>query len=151
VEVKEQPVPGNFQLYIVYSSLGNRQEAFIFLHQLPEERNLNFYLVAPSPERPPTRSRSKTPVISNERPPIPKKAKKIPSEPSTTEAASIPTNNKRKNPTSTIKKGKRRLHSVEQDEGLNTADEEETIQTISPPIEVKSIDLSQEEREKVNN
>jgi len=38
---------------------------------------------------------------------------------------------------------------VEQDEGLNTADEEETIQTISPPIEIKPIDLSQEEREKI--
>jgi len=51
-----------------------------------------------------------------------------------------------------MKKGKRRLHSVEQDEGLNTADEEETIQTISlppPPDEIISIDLSQEEREKV--
>jgi len=60
-------------------------------------------------------------------------------------------NNKRKNPISTMKKGKRRLHSVEQDEGLNTADEEETIQTVSlpPPDEIISIDLSQEEREKI--
>jgi len=44
------------------------------------------------------------------------------------------------------------LHSVEQDEGLNTADEEETIQTISNPVEtlpVNDNDLSQEEREKV--
>jgi len=61
------------------------------------------------------------------------------------------TNNKRKNPISTMKKGKRRLHSVEQDEGLNTADEEEIIQTISlpPPDEIIPIDLSQEEREKI--
>jgi hypothetical protein len=51
-----------------------------------------------------------------------------------------------------MKKGKRRLHSVEQDEGLNTADEEEMIETISlPPPEkiIIPIDLSQEERAKV--
>ena len=50
-----------------------------------------------------------------------------------------------------MKKGKRRLHSVEQDEGLNTADEEETVQTISipPPEEIKPIELSQDERTKV--
>ena len=52
-----------------------------------------------------------------------------------------------------MKKGKRRLHSVEQDEGLNTADEEETVQTISlpPPEEIKPIELSQEERTKVRS
>lgn len=50
-----------------------------------------------------------------------------------------------------MKKGKRRLHSVEQDEGLNTADEEETIQTVvlPPPEERISIELDSEEREKV--
>jgi len=102
----------------------------------------------PSPEPASTRSRSKTPITSPpetvERPPIPKKVKKTSSE--------NPTNNKRKNPITTMKKGKRRLHSVEQDEGLNTADEEETIQMISlppPPVEIIPIDLSQEEREKI--
>ncbi len=114
---------------------------------------INFFLV-PSPEAPSTRARSKTPIISTspemvERPPIPKKSKKTSAENNSNENL---TNNKRKNPISTMKKGKRRLHSVEQDEGLNTADEEETIQTISlppPPNEIISIDLSQEEREKV--
>lgn len=55
------------------------------------------------------------------------------------------TNNKRK--TNTIvaaKKSKRRLHSVEQDEGLNTADEEEPT-----PNTIETFDLTAEEREKV--
>ncbi|CAF4419785.1 unnamed protein product [Rotaria sp. Silwood2] len=115
----------------------------------------------PSPEPPSTRSRSKTPVISSsnikstsssesiERVLPIKKNKKNSSETNPIENPSISMNNKRKNSTSTIKKSKRRLHSVEQDEGLNTADEEETIQTISPPIEIIPIDVSQEEREKI--
>jgi uncharacterized coiled-coil DUF342 family protein len=109
---------------------------------------INFCLV-PSPEPASTRSRSKTSSPETiERPPIPKKVKKTSSESNSNENS---TNNKRKNPISTMKKGKRRLHSVEQDEGLNTADEEEIIQTISlpPPDEIIPIDLSQEEREKV--
>ena len=83
-----------------------------------------------------------------ERPPIPKKSKKTSSEQPSNEH---PTNNKRKNGISAMKKGKRRLHSVEQDEGLNTADEEETIQTVvlPPPEERISIELGSEEREKV--
>ncbi len=113
--------------------------------------------VEPAPEVPSTRSRSKTPVISHEtvksepteRPPIPKKSKKTAPETNSTENPTVSTNNKRKNPAAPIKKGKRRLHSVEQDEGLNTADEEETVQTISPPVEITPIELSQEEREKV--
>lgn len=94
----------------------------------------------PSPE--PTLIKSNSEII--ERPPIPKKSKKTSSE--------NPTTNKRKNGLSTMKKGKRRLHSVEQDEGLNTADEEETIQTVivPPPSEERiSIELSSDEREKV--
>lgn len=114
-------------------------------------------LLDPSPEVPPTRARGKTsnntvsPPEPVERPPIPKKAKKTSIENNSNENSTIPVNNKRKNLVSTMKKGKRRLHSVEQDEGLNTADEEETIQTISlsPPDEIISIDLNQEEREKV--
>ncbi|CAF3650065.1 unnamed protein product [Rotaria sordida] len=115
----------------------------------------------PSPEPPSTRSRSKTPIISSnniksisssesiERILPIKKTKKNSSEINPIENPPISMNNKRKNSTSTIKKSKRRLHSVEQDEGLNTADEEETIQTISHPIEIIPIDLSQEEREKI--
>ena len=57
--------------------------------------------------------------------------------------------NKRKTSASTVKQNKRRLHSVEQDEGLNTADEEETNQIISQSIEFIPIDFNQEEREKV--
>jgi hypothetical protein len=133
-----------------------------------------FILVVPSPDPPSTRNRSKTSVVRNnkknlvksasssesvERQPIIetntiKKGKKTSIEINPNETAAISTTNKRKNnPISTIKKGKRRLHSVEQDEGLNTADEEETIQTISLPIETKTpvngLDLNQEEREKV--
>ena len=100
--------------------------------------------LVPSPEPPPTRSRSET----TERPPIPRKSKKNSSE---HQSHDNPTNNKRKNAATAMKKGKRRLHSVEQDEGLNTADEEETIQTISlpPPEEIIPMDLGSEEREKV--
>jgi hypothetical protein len=72
--------------------------------------------------------------------------KKISVESNSNEQSAVPVNSKRKNSVSTIRKGKRRLHSVEQDEGLNTADEEETI---PPPDEIIPIDLSQEEREKV--
>jgi hypothetical protein len=121
---------------------------------------LIFILAVPSPEPHSTRGRSKISVISNNNvkltspseslerplPPTTKKTKKASSETSPIE---IPTNNKRKNTVAIIKKGKRRLHSVEQDEGLNTADEDEVIQTISPPIEITPIELSQEEREKV--
>lgn len=103
----------------------------------------------PSPEPLSTRSRSKTPVMSNipmesitpSEPP--KKSKKNSSEVIPIENST--SNNKRKNSTATMKKSKRRLHSVEQDEGLNTADEEETIQTVS-----NVIDLGQEEKEKVS-
>ncbi|CAF3498843.1 unnamed protein product [Rotaria sp. Silwood1] len=115
----------------------------------------------PSPEPPSTRSRSKTPVIANndikstsssesiKRVLSIKKTKKNSFVTNPIENPSVSMNNKRKNSTSTLKKSKRRLHSVEQDEGLNTADEEETIQIISPPIEITPIDLSQEEREKI--
>jgi hypothetical protein len=131
VEVK-QPTQGNFTVFYLVGGY------------------LTF--IDPSHEQPSTRGRSKIPIILNnatsspeivERPPIPKKTKKT--------SVENPMNNKRKNPISTIKKGKRRLHSVEQDEGLNTADEEETIQTISlpPPDEIIPNDLNQEEREKV--
>ncbi len=126
-----------------------------------------FVSLVPSSDPRATRTRSKTPVVLKtdtktasspepiERPPTgnpSKKAKTTSLETSPIENPSISTNNKRKNPAGTIKKGKRRLHSVEQDEGLNTADEEETIQTISIPVEtlpVNDNDLSQEEREKV--
>lgn len=88
----------------------------------------------PSPEIPSTRSRSKTQ----------RKTSSSPESSSTTTNAS----NKRKNLTSsTTKKGKRRLHNAEQDEGLNTADEDEPI-IIEPTAETE-IDLTVEEREKV--
>ncbi|CAF2144928.1 unnamed protein product [Rotaria magnacalcarata] len=111
------------------------------------------HIRVPSPEPLSTRSRSKTPVMSSNsiksispsEPVVPtKKSKKNSSETN----PSI-NNNKRKSSTSTIKNSKRRLHNVEQDEGLNTADEEETIQIVSDPIEIIPIDLSQEEREKI--
>ncbi len=127
-----------------------------------------FVSLVPSSDPRAIRTRSKTPVGLKtdtktasspepiERPPTgnpSKKSKKKTSlETSPIENPSISTNNKRKNPAGTIKKGKRRLHSVEQDEGLNTADKEETIQTISIPVEtlpVNDNDLSQAEREKV--
>ena len=53
-----------------------------------------------------------------------------------------------------MKKGKQRLHSVEQDEDLITTDEEEIIQTVllpSHPEERIPVELSSEEREKVGN
>ncbi|CAF1305699.1 unnamed protein product [Adineta steineri] len=119
----------------------------------------------PSPEPPSTRGRSKTTIISTspvdmtERlpPPLPpttvntsKKVKKTSLETSPVEIPAVPINNKRKNTMPTNRKGKRRLHSVEQDEGLNTADEEETIQTMLPIVEeIIPMDLSQEEREKI--
>ncbi|CAF1054636.1 unnamed protein product [Adineta ricciae] len=110
----------------------------------------------PSPEVPSTRARSKTPVMTNvnlksaspiestEPSSSTRKTKKGPSE-----SSPVETTSKRKHPTSASKKSKRRLHSVEQDEGLNTADEEETVHTLAVPIEIASIELSQEEREKI--
>ena len=106
-----------------------RGKFFVFF----EKFQFSFIFSVPSPE----------PV---ERPPIPKKSKKTSSD--------HPSNNKRKNPMVPMKKGKRRLHSVEQDEGLNTADEEETSQTVvlpPHPEERIPIELSSEEREKVGN
>ena len=49
-----------------------------------------------------------------------------------------------------MKKGKRRLHSVEQDEGLNTADEEEVI-SLTESVPIDELNLSQDEREKVTD
>lgn len=124
LEVK-QPVRGKF--FVVENSI----------------RKISCFLV-PSPE--PTSAKPHSETV--ERPPIPKKSKKTSSEQQSTDH---PTTNKRKTPITAMKKGKRRLHSVEQDEGLNTADEEETIQTVvlPPPEERIPIELSSEEREKV--
>lgn len=95
----------------------------------------------------PIPKRTKTSVTeeatpSPEQQSAPKKMKKSASENQLQESS---TNNKRK--TNTIvaaKKSKRRLHSVEQDEGLNTADEEEPT-----PNTIEKFDLTAEEREKI--
>jgi len=101
-----------------------------------------------SPETHSTRSRSKTnqPVEPPAVVSTTKKTKKTsPTENSTT---------KRKTTISSGKKGKRRLHSVEQDEGLNTADEEEVV-CVPPPVEVEApiqqeeLTMPQEDREKI--
>jgi len=108
----------------------------------------------PSPTTSPTEpipKRTKTEVTPSPEPPpatsVPKKMKKSASESHLQEPS---TTNKRK--TNTIvpaKKSKRRLHSVEQDEGLNTADEEEQQQ--QPTATVETFELPTEEREKVTN
>jgi hypothetical protein len=109
--------------------------------------------LVPSPETHVTRTRSKAPKSTAktvpsppELPPVPKKSKKTSLETSPVEIAT----NKRKNATSTTKKGKRRLHSVEQDEGLNTADEEEIIY-LTESVPIDDLNLSQDEREKVKD
>lgn len=101
--------------------------------------------LVPSPEPTPRRNRSE--IV--ERAPLSRKSKKTcPDD----QSDDHPVNDTRKNPSSTMKKEKRRLHSVQRDESLNTADEEEIIQTVVfPPLEERiSIGLSPEEREKVH-
>lgn len=114
----------------------------------------DIYRLVPSPETHATRTRSKAPkkTVSSppELPPAPKKSKKASLESSPVEAAPITATNKRKNATAAMKKGKRRLHSVEQDEGLNTADEEEVI-SLTESVPIDELNLSQDEREKVTD
>jgi hypothetical protein len=116
-----------------------------------------------SPEVPATRSRSK-PLKTNVKPVlspdviesaaivnVQKKSKKSSLETSPTEIVNLVGNTKRKHLPSVIKKGKRRLHSVEQDEGLHTADEDDML-SIPPLIVSNVVDdvrLSSDERDKV--